>query len=64
MAAEIFPGYQTNSTFGDGQITAYVPRLPEWLLGVGGVAIALLITMVGLRVLPFAPRTARRRRAP
>jgi molybdopterin-containing oxidoreductase family membrane subunit len=52
---EIFPGYQTSSSFGDGQITAYAPRLPELLLGTGGVAIALLITVIGVRVLPFAP---------
>jgi molybdopterin-containing oxidoreductase family membrane subunit len=52
---EIFPGYQASSSFGDGQITAYAPRLPELLLGMGGVAIALLITVVGVRVLPFAP---------
>ena len=52
---EIFPGYQASSSFGDGQITAYAPRLPELLLGLGGVGIALLITLVGVRVLPFAP---------
>jgi molybdopterin-containing oxidoreductase family membrane subunit len=52
---EIFPGYQASSTFGDGQITGYAPRLPEVLLGLGGIAIALLITVIGLRVLPFAP---------
>jgi molybdopterin-containing oxidoreductase family membrane subunit len=52
---EIFPGYQANSSFGDGQIAAYSPRLPELLLGIGGVAIAALITVIGLRVLPIAP---------
>ena len=52
---EIFPGYEASSSFGDGQITAYLPRLPELLLGMGGVGIALLITVVGVRVLPFAP---------
>lgn len=52
---EIFPGYQTSSSFGDGQITPYAPRLPELLLGMGGVAIALLITVIGVHVLPFAP---------
>ena len=62
---EIFPGYQASSSFGDGQITAYAPRLPELLLGIGGVAIALLITLVGVRVLPFSyscnsPRGSRR----
>jgi Ni/Fe-hydrogenase subunit HybB-like protein len=52
---EIFPGYQATSSFGDGRIAGYVPRLPELLLGIGGVGIASLITVVGLRVLPFAP---------
>ena len=52
---EIFPGYQASSSFGDGQIAGYAPRLPELLLGMGGVAIVLLITAIGVRVLPFAP---------
>jgi molybdopterin-containing oxidoreductase family membrane subunit len=53
---EIFPGYATSSTFADGTIAAYAPSLPEVLLGLGGVAIALLIAVVGLHVLPFAPQ--------
>ena len=52
---EIFPGYATSSTFADGTIASYSPSLPEVLLGLGGVAIALLIAVVGLHVLPFAP---------
>lgn len=52
---EIFPGYQSTSSFGDGQIGSYVPSLPEVLLGLGGVATAFLITVVGVRVLHFLP---------
>lgn len=52
---EIFSGYQTTSSFGDGQIGSYVPSLPEVLLGLGGVATAFLITVVGVRVLHFLP---------
>jgi molybdopterin-containing oxidoreductase family membrane subunit len=52
---EIFPGHEVHSSFGDGQIAAYAPRLPEWLLGMGGVAIAFVITSVGVRVFPFMP---------
>jgi molybdopterin-containing oxidoreductase family membrane subunit len=52
---DIFPGYEVRSSFGDGQVRAYVPRLPELLLGMGGVGIAFLITAVGVRVLPFLP---------
>jgi molybdopterin-containing oxidoreductase family membrane subunit len=55
---EIFPGYVASSSAADGSIASYAPRLPEWLLGIGGVAIALTIATVGLRVLPFAPADA------
>jgi Ni/Fe-hydrogenase subunit HybB-like protein len=55
---EIFPGYAASSSFGDGQIASYAPRLPELLLGLGGVAIAYLITLVGVHVLPFTPEDA------
>ena len=47
----IFPGYEVNSSFGDGQIANYTPSLPEFLLGFGGIAIAFLITTIGVRVL-------------
>ena len=55
---EIFPGFEATSSFGDGEIAAYTPRLPELLLGVGGVAVAFVITAVGVRVLPFMPEDA------
>ena len=32
------------------KIAAYVPSMPEFLLGIGGVAVALIITAVGVRV--------------
>ena len=53
---DIFPGYQASSTFGDGQIASYHPSLYEFLLGVSGLAIAFLITAVGVRVLNFMPK--------
>jgi molybdopterin-containing oxidoreductase family membrane subunit len=40
-----------------GQAAAYVPSIPEILLGVGGVAVALIITAVGVRVLQFLPES-------
>jgi molybdopterin-containing oxidoreductase family membrane subunit len=52
----IFPGFEVNSSFGDGAIGLYSPSLPEVLLGFGGVGIAFLITAVGIRVLNFVPR--------
>jgi len=51
----IFPGFEVNSTFGDGAIGLYQPSTPEILLGLGGVAVAFLITAVGIRMLDFVP---------
>lgn len=53
---EIFPGFEVSSTFADGQIAAYAPRLPEWLLGLGGVGAALVITLVGTRLFDMRPQ--------
>jgi molybdopterin-containing oxidoreductase family membrane subunit len=52
---EIFPGWQARSSFGDGVVAQYSPSLPEFLLGIGGVAAATLITLVGSRVFDMAP---------
>ena len=41
----------------NGQVSSYVPSLPEFLLGLGGMAVALLITAVGIRVLQFLPES-------
>ena len=53
---EIFPGYQVRSSFGDGEFARYLPSLPEWLLGLGGVAAAFVLTTVAVRVLDFLPQ--------
>jgi molybdopterin-containing oxidoreductase family membrane subunit len=52
---DIFPGYRVTSSFGDGAVAHYVPSLPEWLLGVGGIGAAFVLTIVGVRVLDFLP---------
>ena len=51
----LFPGKTASSPFYDGEIASYAPSLPEWLLGLGGVAVALLLLLLTLRVLPFLP---------
>ena len=51
----LFPGKVASSRFYDGEIASYAPSLPEWLLGLGGVAVALLLLLLTLRVLPFLP---------
>jgi molybdopterin-containing oxidoreductase family membrane subunit len=53
---EMFPGMQESSSFFDGAIHHYSPTLPEFLLGVGGLGIAFLITTIAVRVLNFLPR--------
>ena len=53
---EIFPGHAVSSSFGDGAIASYVPSLPEFLLGVGGLGAALLLTVVGVRAFDFMPQ--------
>ena len=53
---EIFPGYAASSTFRDGAIAPYAPSLPEALLGLGGVALAFLIALAGVRLFDMVPR--------
>jgi len=52
----IFPGMEVlESGFYDGVVSGYRPSLPEIVLGLGGVAVALLIVVLALKVLPFLP---------
>lgn len=53
---DLFPGYEVTSTFADGRIQSYVPSPPEVLLGIGGLGVAFLITVVGVRRLHFLPQ--------
>jgi molybdopterin-containing oxidoreductase family membrane subunit len=52
---ELFPGKEVSSSFFDGVVAAYTPSLPEIVLGIGGIGIALATTVVGVRVLRFLP---------
>lgn len=51
----LFPGYEVHSSFFDGVHATYTPRWPEWLLGLGGVALVGLIVMLAVRVMGFLP---------
>jgi molybdopterin-containing oxidoreductase family membrane subunit len=53
----MFPGKEVSSSFFDGVVAAYAPSLLEVALGMGGVALALALTVVALKVLPFLPRS-------
>ncbi len=55
---EIFPGMEVvSSTFFDGAVSQYSPSLPELLLGLGGVAMSLIMIALGIKVLGFLPAT-------
>ena len=53
----LFPGMEVTSSFFDGRVPhPYTPSLPELLLGLGGIGVAFLISMVAVRVLQFMPQ--------
>ncbi len=51
----LFPGMEVKSSFFDGVVNSYLPSLPELILGIGGIAMAGLIIMIGMKVLRFLP---------
>jgi len=53
---DIFPGFAASSSFGDGQIASYSPSIYEFLLGFGGLAIAFILTAVGVHIFNFMPQ--------
>ncbi len=57
---QLFPGYEVTSTF-EGAVNSafydYSPTLAEVLLGLGGVAITLLMTTVAVKNLRFLPES-------
>ena len=52
---DIFPGMQVSSSFFDGEVARYVPSLPEALLGISGISLAMLLATLALRLMPFLP---------
>ena len=52
---DMFPGMEVSSTFGDGAVGSYTPSLPEVVLGISGISIAMLITALALMALRFLP---------
>jgi len=53
----LFPDKEVSSNFFDGVVASYIPSLPEILLGIGGVGIALGMTVFAIKVLPFLPQS-------
>jgi Ni/Fe-hydrogenase subunit HybB-like protein len=53
----LFPGMEATSTFFDGRMPhPYSPSIWEFLLGLGGIGVAALITVIAVRVLKFLPQ--------
>ena len=52
---DMFPGLTEKSSFFDGEVHSYSPSMPELFLGLGGVAIALLVTTFAVKVLRLLP---------
>lgn len=52
---EMFPGYEVSSSFFDGVVNEYSPSLPEVLLGMGGMAVSLVLVTFMIKVLSFLP---------
>jgi len=53
----LFPDKEVSSSFFDGVVAPYTPSLPEILLGIGGIGIALGMTVFAIKVLPFLPQS-------
>ncbi|TXH67579.1 MAG: molybdopterin oxidoreductase [Thiothrix sp.] len=54
---ELFPNAEVESSFFDGSISSYTPSRWEWMLGLGGVGLALALFFVGMVVLRFLPKS-------
>ena len=52
---QLFPGKEVTSTFFDGQMGTYAPSTPEVVLGIGGMALAVLATTFLLKLFPILP---------
>lgn len=51
----LFPGMEVSSSFNDGAVSAYAPTLAEIGLGLGGVALSLMVVLLGIKLLRFLP---------
>ncbi len=53
---DIFPGRVASSVFFDGAVAHYTPSPPEILLGASGVSLAMLLSALAFRLMPFLPK--------
>ena len=53
----LFPNAEVSSSFFDGVNNAYTATLPEYLLGFGGIGLAIALTIFGMKVFRLLPTT-------
>ncbi len=53
----LVPGYEASSTFFDGVVAEYTPSKWELMLGLGGVAVALVIVTFALKIFRLIPES-------
>lgn len=53
----LFPGAEVSSDYFDGAVNEYAPSIWEIMLGVGGVALTLVMVTIGVKVLRFLPES-------
>ncbi len=51
----LFPGKEVSSSFNEGVVNSYSPSLPEILLGLGGVAVAVALFLFAIKMLRLVP---------
>ncbi len=51
----LFPGKEVSSSFNEGVVNSYTPSLPEILLGLGGVAVAIALFLFAIKMLRLVP---------
>ncbi|MDH5391815.1 MAG: polysulfide reductase NrfD [Gammaproteobacteria bacterium] len=52
---QLFPGMEVSSSFFDGVVNSYTPSLAELMLGLGGVAITLIVVTLAVKALDLLP---------
>ncbi len=53
----LFPNAEVSSTFFDGVNNAYTATMSEYLLGIGGIGLAIVMVIVGMKVFRLLPTT-------
>jgi len=51
----LFPNAEVSSTYFDGVNNAYTATMPEYLLGIGGIGLAIAMVIVGMKVFRLLP---------